>query len=168
MVNYQNGKIYKIISGQTNRLYIGSTVQPLCKRRTGHITYIKRGRYISSEEILQYKDAKFVLIERYPCNSKEELFAREQYWIDQYKAICCNNRWASGKDIARYKDNKPKSDKKYYKNNSGKIKQRNLNYYKQNADKINKKVNCDNCNAFVMKRHMATHKKTKRCQNYNK
>ena len=33
---YANGKIYKITDIGYNKCYIGSTIQPLCKRMLGH------------------------------------------------------------------------------------------------------------------------------------
>ena len=36
MVNYQNGKIYKIINENNEIIYIGSTSQKLCKRYSYH------------------------------------------------------------------------------------------------------------------------------------
>jgi hypothetical protein len=36
-----------------------------------------------SKKILKYGNAQIILIENYPCNNKDELRAREQYWIDK-------------------------------------------------------------------------------------
>ena len=36
MVNYQNGKIYKLVSSFTDEVYYGSTTQPLHVRKGGH------------------------------------------------------------------------------------------------------------------------------------
>ena len=69
MVNYSNGKIYKIISDQTDLIYIGSTTQQLSKRKQRH----KSNKDCSSKEILQYEDARIILIEMFSCNCKEEL-----------------------------------------------------------------------------------------------
>jgi len=44
----------------------------------------------SSFEILKYDDATIVLIEDYPCKSRNALFARERYWYDLNKEICVN------------------------------------------------------------------------------
>ena len=90
MPNYQNGKIYEIINDETEGKYIGSTTVLLCKRmaehRSNYKKYLKNGRkYITSYDILKYDSAKIVLIENYPCNSKEELEARERYWIENSK-----------------------------------------------------------------------------------
>ncbi|ARF12390.1 hypothetical protein Klosneuvirus_5_60 [Klosneuvirus KNV1] len=87
MTSYQHGKIYKITSDETEQIYIGSTIQPLHKRLIQHRNKYKRYKngtyhYLSSFEIVNYDDAVIILIENYPCNTKEELFIREQYWKD--------------------------------------------------------------------------------------
>ena len=40
-MNYSNGKIYKITSNQTDKIYIGSTILSLEKRLVGHKTECK-------------------------------------------------------------------------------------------------------------------------------
>ena len=43
MVNYQNGKIYKIVCNDTNQIYIGSTAQPtLAMRLSKHVSSAKQ------------------------------------------------------------------------------------------------------------------------------
>ena len=43
--------------------------------------------YVSSFDILQNEDYDIVLIESYPCNSKDELHARERYWTNNIDCI---------------------------------------------------------------------------------
>ena len=91
MPNYQLGKIYKIISDQTEKIYIGSTTKKyLSDRMSQHRWDYKIGKNKSSKKIIRYDDAKIILIEKYPCGSIEELHAREQYWINENKDICVN------------------------------------------------------------------------------
>ena len=91
MSKYQDGKIYKITSKQTDKIYVGSTIQTLDERMKHHKTDMKRF-YVSSAEILKYDDCIIELIEDCPCDSKKKLFEREQYYIDLYKDIIVNNR----------------------------------------------------------------------------
>ena len=107
MPNYQNGKIYKIESFIGNCIYYGSTTQPLCKRQAEHK---KRYRYgtlqESSKQVLQYDDAKIYLVELYPCNSKEELYSREGFYIKNNE---CVNKCVAGRTKKEYRlDNKEK------------------------------------------------------------
>lgn len=102
MPNYQLGKIYKITSNQTNKIYVGATVQPrLCYRFQKHKAAYKswlnnKGHYITSFEILKFDDAQILLIENCPCNTKDELTAREAYHI-KLNLDNCVNKLLSGR-----------------------------------------------------------------------
>ena len=98
------GKIYKIISSQTEDIYIGSTNQHYLSSRLAKHRY--DGQKCSSYLITKYKDCKIILIENYPCNDINELRAREQYWIDKLNPI--NKRKAKG--------NKKEYDRLFMKN----------------------------------------------------
>jgi hypothetical protein len=77
MPNYQNGKIYMIESISNNCRYYGSTIQSLALRLGKHRNDIKMGRNPSSKKVLKYSDARILLVELFPCNSKMELKAKE-------------------------------------------------------------------------------------------
>ena len=98
MVNYQNGKVYKIINENNEIIYIGSTAEEkLCKRYAKH--YLKA------------PNNKIILIENYPCNSKEELLMREQQIIEDHSNLLNKIRaYISEEDKKEYKI-------EYYKNN---------------------------------------------------
>jgi hypothetical protein len=87
---YQNSKIYKIVSDKTDKIYIGSTTEKyLSNRLAGHVTNYKRYKegkskaYVSSFKLLELESYEIILIEVFPCNSKDELNAREYYYIKQ-------------------------------------------------------------------------------------
>ncbi len=75
-LDYNNGKIYGIICHITDELYVGSTATTLADRihvhRTQHNTCV-------SKQIIERGDYEFFIIELYPCNSDEELRAREEW-----------------------------------------------------------------------------------------
>jgi hypothetical protein len=77
----------------TDKIYIGSTVKKLCQRMDAHRTNHKYNGPISSKIILEYPDHYIELVESYPCNSKEELNAREGLWIRK-NPTCINIRVA--------------------------------------------------------------------------
>jgi len=104
MVNYQNGKIYKIESIEGKCMYIGSTCQLLCQRMAKHRYRHKTDKAISSTEVLKYNDAKIYLLLKYPCNSKEELESKEGEYIKKYK--CVNKQEGRRTHRQYYKDNK--------------------------------------------------------------
>jgi hypothetical protein len=93
MVDYQNGKIYEIVDKTNGKRYIGSTTQSLSKRlakhREDYDRYLKKKQhYISSFEILKNNNYDIFLLEKYPCNSKEELHRKEGEY--QRKLECVN------------------------------------------------------------------------------
>ena len=100
MVNYRLGRIYKIICHKTGQQYIGSTCEPTLARRlaghrTGYKSYLKhKTKYSTSYIILEQGNYEIVLIENIPCNTKDELHARECHHINAN--ICVNVRLPLG------------------------------------------------------------------------
>ena len=100
MVNYRRGKIYKVVSPYTDYFYIGSTCkQYLCQRMGNHqdnYRAYKEGKYgyCYVNDILEFPKCQIVLLLNYPCNSKDELRAKEQEIIEQSGTLCVNNRRA--------------------------------------------------------------------------
>ena len=88
MVNYQEGKIYKIVDKTNGNIYIGSTAEKyLSKRLQHHISnynyYLKNNKkYKTSYEIFKNNDFEILLLETYPCNNKYELEVKERYYIE--------------------------------------------------------------------------------------
>ena len=108
MVNYQNGKIYKITGGGLT--YIGSTTLKLSNRMAHHRNDFKRyneGKrkyYLTAFNVLKQPDYLIYLIEAFPCNNSDELFARERYWIENTN---CVNKFIPNRSKAEhYQDNK--------------------------------------------------------------
>lgn len=137
---YQHAKIYKITSDSSDKIYIGSTCNPLYKRLGQHRTNYKQfqnGKYhnVSSFEIIKLDDAIITLIEDYPCERKEQLHARERYHIELNKSICVNKRIPTRTEKEYSEANKDKIAK-YYQANKDKIAEYNKVYNKANKDKI--------------------------------
>jgi len=108
MPNYNQGKIYKLISTETDNVYVGSTSlnylssRLVCHRADYARWLARKYSYVSSFEIVKYEDCKIILLENFPCDSKDQLTAREQYWIDTTPE-CVNNRKANtGLSIDEY------------------------------------------------------------------
>jgi hypothetical protein len=158
MDRYERGKIYKIICNETGKCYVGSTCEPtLARRLAKHVAHYKywinnNMNYITSFEIIKNNNYAIVLIENYPFKRKDELHARERYWIENNE---CVNKYIPTRTIKEYyKDNaeklkeynkeyqienadKIKEYRKEYRNdNADKIKSRNNKYYNENVDKI--------------------------------
>ena len=135
---YQRGKIYKLVSSQTDKIYIGSTIQKLNIRKNEH----KSKKNCRSRYITCYDDFEIKLIKEYPCNSKKELYREEGCMIKQNLDICLNyviagrtnKEWrVENKDILKQKQ------KIYNLNNIEKIKIRKNNYYIKNKEIIKEK-----------------------------
>ena len=100
MPDYKQGKIYSIRSYKTDKVYIGSTTQPLHKRLYEHKRHYNRwlnGKYgcNSCYEIIKYGDAYIELVEYFDCKSKNELEKREGEII---RSIDCVNKMIAGRD----------------------------------------------------------------------
>jgi len=138
MPDYQKGRIYKITGGGLT--YVGSTIETLCRRMSGHRSDMKRGSSCSSAKVLCYEDAVITLIELYPCNSVEELKARERYWYDSEDCVNKLKPWVSTEEtIERYKayNETNKEKMKVYRNtNKEQLKSKRAVYSDANRAKI--------------------------------
>ena len=187
MVNYDEGKIYKIVCNKTGLIYIGSTTKHYLSDRLGnhrahYKIYLKtQTKYMSSAKILENDDYNIILLESYPCKSKDELLARERHYIELLE--CVNKNIPSRTKKEWYEDNKIKildERKKYYEDNKIKIldefkKYREINrdsinnqkqeYYLKNKERINEqnniKIKCSHCDKCISKNNLNRHIKKK-------
>jgi len=103
MTMYSRGKVYQVIDlrkpeGSPERCaYVGSTVNSLRKRWSGHRT----GRMAQFSMYVQDYGAdnfRIELVELWPCSCKEELRKREQHYMDKLKPTqniqraCCEKK----------------------------------------------------------------------------
>jgi hypothetical protein len=151
MPNYQQGKIYKIVSNIDDDIcYIGSTTRPLlCQRMEQHrISYRrwkngKRGLTTSYEMFEKYgvENCSIELIEIVPCNSKDELNKKEGEHI---RNLNCVNRCIAGRTNKEYyeanKDTIIDRHKEYYEANKDDITQHKRKWYEANKDKMLKRA----------------------------
>jgi hypothetical protein len=110
MVNYANSKIYKLICNKTGSMYIGSTTCKLCVRLAQHRKLYKAGLSGTSKLVLQNGDFNIFLIEDFPCERKEQLLARERYYIETLD--CVNKKVPLRTQKQWYEDNKDRLIKK--------------------------------------------------------
>jgi len=166
MVNYQNSKIYKLTCDNPELVYYGSTTQRLSDRLSGHKKNWKYGKTCKSRLLFDVGNVKIELLEKCPCNDKEELNAIETEWIRQNP---CVNKCIPGRTMKEYlEDNKEKlreQRKKYRELNKEVIREKKKEYYIDNKEKIREKnkekITCQ-CGSIVrksdLKRHMRTQK----------
>ena len=194
MPDYSRGKVYAIICRKTERRYIGSTCEPtLARRLSGHVTsfnyYMEgKGNYFSSFEIIKDNDYYIVLLESYPCNSKDELRMCEQKHINLNENINMMKAYQTTEESKEYRKqqnikNTDKRKKHYeanreeliektkikYQNNKEHILEKSNEYYKENKEKIrekkNEKFNCE-CGGRYTLGNKSIHFKTKPHQHY--
>ena len=99
MTDFSKGKIYAIKSHQSDKIYIGSTVQKLHRRFKDH-----RNKQDSTvKELFKLGDAFIELIEDYPCNSSEELHKKEQEHILKNNCINQNKAYQTVDELKDHK-----------------------------------------------------------------
>lgn len=147
MVNYSAGKIYKvepIIDHDEGDIYIGSTTKKyLCQRMDQHRRNFKRyknGQYhnitiFNLFEKYGIENCQIILIENVNANSKDELTAKEAFYI---KTLKCVNKIIPHRTLKEYReDNKneiAEKLKKYRKNNKETLSLKYKQYYDENKD----------------------------------
>jgi hypothetical protein len=159
MVNYGKSKIYKIQKiGGDSEIYIGSTTkdylsQRMDKHRSNYKYWkLRHGRFITSFKLFDLygvENCEIVLLESVNCNSKDELRAREGFYIQNN---ICVNKNVAGRSIKDYK-------KLYYETNKENIKEKVNKYNEINKEKINLQFTCD-CGCKTSKKHKSRHEKS--------
>ena len=149
MPNYQLSKIYRIEPNNSDcdgDVYYGSSCEPYLSRRIdGHRSAYKRWLNGKNSKVMVYElfekygveNCSIVLVENFSCDSKEELHAREKFYIKNNK--CVNKNIPLRRDKEYREDNIDKI-KQYSKNNADKIKKYKKEYYDKNADKVKETI----------------------------
>ena len=184
MVNYSNGKIYKIepnCEHEEEEIYIGSTTkQYLSQRMEKHRSsykYWKEGKCGKTNSFILFEkygveNCNIILLEYINAQSKDELTAKEAEYIKNYKCInkllpfqTNEERKEKNKDKNKTyrlqnKDKIQKIKKEYYQDNKDKFKEYYENNKDKNKDKINTPYICDICNGRYTHNHRAKHFKS--------
>lgn len=132
MVNYGNGKIYRIVCNITGKQYIGATTIALCSRLSQHKKLFYGKKNSLSREVIEGGDYAIYLIEDYPCERKEQLLARERYYIDTFD--CVNKKVPLRTKQEWYNDNREDVIKKQTEWNMNNVHRTRL-YKKKYAEK---------------------------------
>ena len=157
MEKYNRGKVYKLVSDKSNLVYYGSTICKLSIRLAKHRYEYKKN--LSNEKsnktaykLLELGDAKIILVEDFPCERKEQLLARERFYIENN--ICVNKEIpgrtkeeyrATHKEKAKEyskkwrdtnKDKKREMDRIYKAKNKEKLKEQSKLYREKNKEKL--------------------------------
>lgn len=143
------GKVYKIVVGQSDDVYIGSTFNELKQRFAQHKSKYrawKQGNIQKKVTVYDLFDkynitsCRIILIKEYEVCDKNHLFVYEQLWQNKLK---CVNKQAAFQITHLY-------NKQYYAVNKDKELVRAKNYRQNNSEKINnyRKNNKDKIHNF--------------------
>lgn len=161
-IDYNFGKIYKIENKlDPTEFYIGSTAQKtLAMRMAGHRKACNSERKMYAHLYARMNEVgidnfQILLIEAYPCKSKDELFTREDHFIKELKPSlnCCRAKLTDVEIRERDRKNK---EEWYLKNRDNII---------QNSKKMER---CDHCDRVICHYNMSRHKRTSYCMNFAK
>jgi hypothetical protein len=145
MPDYSKGKIYTIrCRTDDNKIYVGSTIQPLAVRFGAHKRDSKTEKCMNKllyQEVNNNWDDWYIeLYENYSCSCREELCKKEGEII---RLIGNLNKQIAGRDKKEwYIENADKikeQKKEYYIENTDKIREKKKEWYIENADKIKEK-----------------------------
>lgn len=173
MVNYKDGKIYKVVCDETGLIYYGSTVQPLYKRLYEHSNNKNNRNLCMTKDMI---NPKIYLVEDYPCDRKEQLLMRERYYIENNE--CCNKVVPLRTKKEYYEDHKEhiiENVKEWGEKNKEKVREYKRKYKKNHRAEFNKnrnerrailpKVTCE-CGSIVSRHNLSHHRKSNKHQSY--
>jgi hypothetical protein len=131
MVNYSQAKIYKIVDNTNGNIYVGSTCEPtLARRLAGHVSNYKH--YLNgnktSLEIIKNNNYDIILIENVECHSKDQLIARERYYIE---ILDCVNKVIPGRTQHQYQKDHQEKIQEYQQQYRGDKKDKIQQYQQQ-------------------------------------
>lgn len=141
MPNYQNSKIYKLIS-PSGLVYYGSTTVQLSKRKGQHKSQFigyknNKHNYVTSFKLFEedIDNVDIILVEAYACNNNEELHRKEREYIDNN--ACVNKQLPSRTKKEYREDNKEKAMKyqrAYYEEKKDEIIEQQKQYRENNKE----------------------------------
>lgn len=192
MRDFKLSKIYKITNNQNDDVYIGSTIQKLSTRFNCHVQASKINSTRRNSKILQTmrtvgpENCKIEKIEDFPCDTKEELLEREQYYVDLLKPSLNMFRCVKDEDYEKkrdpvkrklqrkktyekYKERILKNRKEYAEKNKDKIQLSKRLYREKNKEAIqaHKSIKCDCvCGSSYSLCHKARHERSAKHLNF--
>jgi hypothetical protein len=166
--NFYKIHIYKIWSPLGNRIYIGSTEQPLSHRYSCHVCdYLNKKNKCSSHLIFMMygvENCQISLIESHIVDSKLAQRKIERLYYEFHRLECVNkNRPYTSEE--EKKEQIKKLGKEWYEKNQLYKRHRSLsNYYK----KRDEKTTCETCGKEVPKITLKVHQNSLKCKNHSK
>jgi gas vesicle protein len=153
--SYENGKIYRIWSLDTDKIYIGSTADTLSNRFCSHKASYKcwkngKGVFYSSFnlfELVGVDNCKIELEHNFSCESKTKLNKEEGRLQRLYKDIIVNRAIAGRTDKEylkeyrqQHKEEIKEHQKEYYQEHKDELNEKSKEYHQQHKEEIKEKV----------------------------
>ena len=131
---YIDGKIYQLLCID-GHYYYGSTVQRLCERLSTHKKLSKTDKTVLYNHIntIGWDNVSMELVEDYPCETTQQLRAKEDEYITQSKddPLCLNVKRAYVS-----KDERKEKVKEYYEENKDEILAYSVQYREEHREEI--------------------------------
>lgn len=168
MTSLMTGRIYKIVSPNTHKIYVGSTFETLARRLCKH-TYDWHNLAKSSVKyILDAGDFKIELLEEVEVEGKAQLRMKEQEWVEKLSNIIVNKNRAFSTLEQRKQQNNERNKERYKIDPEYREKQ--ISYMKKYHDihrderyAYNRiKEFCEVCGNYTNKAKMNRHNTTKK------
>ena len=176
------GRIYKIVCGLSNDVYVGSTIQELKYRFRDHKYDYKQYLKNKKKEVAIYpyftqygiENFKIILIKEYDVIDRKHLMIYEALWMYKLKSINKNTAFYFKKlSQKQYRNTHKENRKMYLEINKEKIekqdRERANKYYNNNKEKILQKIKekyeCIICNITLTKSNKLRHEQTKKHKN---
>lgn len=77
--------VYKITNLLNSKIYIGCTTKDIHKRFYQHFAH-RKGNTVIGKAFIKYGRDNFIIEELEKCDSRENMFDREKYWIEKLKS----------------------------------------------------------------------------------
>jgi hypothetical protein len=175
MVNYSNGKIYKIeaVNAEPDeKVYVGSTTKEyLSQRMYFHKNHYHKWKDGKCDKVMCYDlfdkygidNCVIVLLEIVNCNSKDELLSKERQYYKTLHCINKHNPKVLDIDKEGFKERNNVYNKKYRMKNKDELNNKCKQYQKTHKDSLNEtnkiKKNCI-CGSIHTKGGKSQHEKT--------
>jgi hypothetical protein len=159
MPNYANSKIYKLVSFNLPELpYYGSTTVGLSKRKGKHVSGFKKYGFTvggcTSRIVIDAGDYEIIWVEDFPCDNKDQLKARERYYIENH---VCVNKNVPGRT-------KEESQKEWYQANPTYHNEYRLANAADIKARKSEQIQCTVCNCMTARGTCAQHQRSAKCK----
>ena len=154
-MDYETGKIYKLVSKFTDVIYVGSSIDTLVNRLYNH----KCKTSCSSRTLFELGEVNIVLLEHYPCESELDLRIREQFYMDKFReegyTLVNKHRAYTSPEMLK------EQHKEYRETNKDKLQEYGKEYKQKHKEKQNEKFTCE-CGGRYTYQHKSLHSKTQK------